>query len=309
MDDLPPEIAALVEQKRRADEPSAEDQVRVGKSLATALGLPNTGWIGAEGADVAASHSASATATGAVMSTGVKAALVAAVVVAGASAVFVWRGNGPAPDSRVQSMRGASAAGAEARAPFEPARSTSATSARRALEPASDSRANSARPEITETLDTPTAVPVQPVQSVSRPNRAPTYARKQGDAQPTAPQLGSPPLAAEVDAPERGSSERAASSAAQSEAVLEGELALMAAASEALDNGDATAAMKELETHRSRFGTGFLSQERDALWIVALCKQGRAEEAAAARATFERRAPRSPLRVRIEKQCGKLGKP
>jgi hypothetical protein len=115
-------------------------------------------------------------------------------------------------------------------------------------------------------------------------------------------------LAAELDIREPGDAERTASSAARKEALLEEELALIAAASHALDTGDTTAAMKALETHRSRFGAGFLSEERDALWIVALCSRGSASEAAAARARFERRAPRSPLRVRIEKQCQNLGK-
>jgi hypothetical protein len=313
MDDLPPEIAALVEEKRRADEPSAEDQARVGKSLATALGLPNAGWTGTEGADVAASSGATTTATSAVtsavMSAGVKAALVVAAVVTGASAMFVWRGGAPVPDSRLQSMRAraASAAGSVAVAPFEPARSSPP---RRALEPASDRRADAARPIMPEPRDNPTATPAQPVPSGARPNRAAMHVRKQRDgAQPTASPLGSPPMAAALDASEPSNTEQPASSAAQPEDVLEGELALIAEASRALDVGDATAAMKALETHRSRFGAGFLREERDALWIVALCKQGSAAEAAAARASFERRAPRSPLRVRIEKQCKDSGKP
>jgi hypothetical protein len=304
MADLPPEIAALIEQKRRADEPSTEDQARVGKSLATALGLPNTDWVGAESADAAATSGATATATSAVASTGIKAALVVAAVVAGASAVFVWRADVPAPDS--QSRRAASAAWAAPRAPSEPGRSASA---RRASEPASDSSAFSAQPLEPETLDTPPAALAPPVHPASRPSRALVHVRKQrNDPPPTAAQRESPPLAAELDIPEPGDAERTASSAARQEALLEEELALITAASHALDTGDATAAMKALETHRSRFGAGFLSEERDALWIVALCSRGSAAEAAAARATFERRAPRSPLRVRIEKQCQNLGK-
>jgi hypothetical protein len=306
MDDLPPEIAALIEQKRRADEPSAEDQARVGKSLATALGLPNTGWIGAESADAAATSGATATATSAVASTstGIKVALVVAAVVTGASAVFVWRADVPAPDS--QSSRAASAAWAAPKAQSEPGRSASA---RRASAPASGSNAVSAQPLKPETLAPPPAALAPLVHPESRPSRAPTHVRKQKSAPPpTASQTESPPLAAELDIREPGDSERSASSTARKEALLEEELALIEAASHALDTGETAAAMKALETHRSRFDAGFLSEERDALWIVALCSRGSTAEAAAARATFERRAPRSPLRVRIEKQCQNLGK-
>jgi hypothetical protein len=85
--------------------------------------------------------------------------------------------------------------------------------------------------------------------------------------------------------------------------LLEDELSLIQAASGALDAGDARDAMRTLEMHRRRFATGFLTEEREGLWIVALCQAGRVPEAAAARAEFERHAPRSPLRRRIETQC------
>jgi hypothetical protein len=85
--------------------------------------------------------------------------------------------------------------------------------------------------------------------------------------------------------------------------VRQGELSLIQAASGALDAGDARAAMRTLEMHRRRFATGFLTEEREGLWIIALCQAGRMTEAAAARAEFERHAPRSPLRLRIETQC------
>jgi hypothetical protein len=58
-----------------------------------------------------------------------------------------------------------------------------------------------------------------------------------------------------------------------------------------------------LKEHRRRFGAGFLAEEREAMWIIALCRAGRLSEAAQARAVFDRRAPRSPLRVRINAEC------
>ena len=77
----------------------------------------------------------------------------------------------------------------------------------------------------------------------------------------------------------------------------------MTQATRALDGGDLSAALRALEANRDRYRNGYLREERDAFWIVALCKQGRMAEADAARRAFELRAPRSPLRARIERQC------
>jgi hypothetical protein len=258
MDDLPPEIAALVEQKRRADEPSADDQARVAKSLAAALGLPNTGWGGPEAAEAAASSAAPTAASGAFM--GLKTALVTAVVViTGASAVFVWRGAAPAPDARRPAMPAVDAAGRGASHP-----------------PPSAAADAPAQPD---THQAPSATPTPASDSATRRDSPPARGRKQSkDSQPVA-----------AERPQ--------------EAALEGELALITAVSRALDRGETEPAMRLLKEHTTRFPAGFLGEERDALWIVALCKQGNVAQAAAARASFERRAPRSPLRVRIEKEC------
>jgi hypothetical protein len=298
MDDLPPEIAAWLEQARRADEPSEVDQARVGRTLARSLGLAPVGWTAAEASAKTAPGGGAATQAIGTASVGpvLKAALVAAIVATGAGAVFMWRGDAPAASPRAQSAQ---------RSPVSAAARPETAPAPHVGEP---TRVVQAQPSADRSTVSPE----------SRPSEAATRSPIQSDAldMPTAPRVIRstvkpsvdgrsllPPKAAARGAWPPTSGVRGSQTTQPGNSLLEEELSLIAAASQALDGGDARAALRRLENHRSRFGAGFLTEEREGLWVVALCQAGRMPEAASARDEFERRAPRSPLRRRIATQC------
>jgi hypothetical protein len=245
------------------------------------------------------------------MSLTVKAALVAAVVMTGAGAAFVWRGNSADSNPRSQSAPARSVSPIEtpARVALEPA----ARSQPGSVDTAPESLARSALPmrdsAPAQAVPRPSAEPkrsnssAEPVSAGSRVRRSPEVSSRQSRRlQPIAADPAPLPTADPAVARVRRQAAGDPAIAARSDR-LEGELSLITAASQSLDNGDTAAAVEALEAHRVRFAAGFLSEEREALWIVALCDEGRAAEAATARAAFERRAPRSPLRVRIETRC------
>jgi hypothetical protein len=60
-----------------------------------------------------------------------------------------------------------------------------------------------------------------------------------------------------------------------------------------LAQGDTARAIDRLERHRRTYPVPMLGEERDAMWIEALVKAGRYDEARARAATFRRRAPHS----------------
>lgn len=278
MNDLPPEIAELIERARSADDPSEADQARVGRALALSLGLAPVGWttvdLGTKGAKAVPSGAAATHALGiASVGTGLKVALVAAIVAAGAGGVLMWRGNTPAaglhPRHSVESKKVAADAPAvvspELRSPDSLARS----------------------PIRSDAAEMP-----------GSPRATRSSVRHSADIESLAS-----PKAAEIGARQPTSAVRNRQHELPNNNLLAGELSLIAAASQALDSGDARAALRTLEIHKQRFSSGFLTEEREGLWIVALCQAGRVSEAAAARADFDRRAPRSPLRRRIATQC------
>lgn len=326
MAELPPDIEELVDQKRRADDPSQADQARVGRSLAAALGLPQTGWTAADAGNVAEAASGAVPATQAIgtatFGAGLKAALAAAIVLTGAGAVFVWRANPPTRDSRLQRSAAPSSVVAGTTAPEDP---YERLAIRRATPLQQTPTGVVARPKSAPLVPTPTrprvihAAPSPHAQTVdgeapSTQSSARSRARPDG-AKPSAsdpgiqsavsqtPETELAPSAAESGTQQSGRAEPKVVSKPADESLLKEELSLITEASQALDTGDGKAALRALLTHRSRFSTGFLREEREALWVVALCELGQTSKAAAARAQFERSAPRSPLRVRIERQC------
>jgi hypothetical protein len=330
MDDLPPEIAALIEQARRADDPSEVDQARVGRALATSLGLAPVGWTPAADASarLAASGAVATASTGtASVGPALKAALVvAAILASGAGAVFMWRGTTPAASTRSQQSVASSTVSA----------ATNAVGAGRLPNRSSGLRITAAQPSGVSAAARAEAAPLlrtgartgvvqaQPfadqasvipdARSTDISTRSPI--RSHHLATPTSPRMirstatqpgdnesTPPPTAAKPGSQRPTSAVHNRQTEKSSSNLLAQELSLISAASQALDSGDARAALRTLETHRRRFATGFLTEEREGLWAVALCQAGRVAEAASARADFERRAPRSPLRRRIETQC------
>jgi hypothetical protein len=67
-----------------------------------------------------------------------------------------------------------------------------------------------------------------------------------------------------------------------------------------LAQGDTARAIDRLERHRRTYPVPMLGEERDAMWIEALVKAGRYDEARARAATFRRRSPHSIFSSMVE---------
>lgn len=81
------------------------------------------------------------------------------------------------------------------------------------------------------------------------------------------------------------------------------ELRLMRAASSALSSDDIPRTLNLLSQHADRFPDGALREERRALRVISLCKQGRSHFALVERDEFLRSSPRSPLTARVREAC------
>jgi hypothetical protein len=84
---------------------------------------------------------------------------------------------------------------------------------------------------------------------------------------------------------------------------LAGELALLRNAREALERGDARAALRELDAHAARFASPVLRQEALAARALALCAADRASDARRVAAQLARIAPRSPHLIGLADSC------
>ena len=78
----------------------------------------------------------------------------------------------------------------------------------------------------------------------------------------------------------------------------------LAKASNLLERGDTSGALGVLEASRARFANGSMVEERDALVIDALAKQGNLELARDAARRFVVRFPKSPLVERVKRTSG-----
>jgi hypothetical protein len=83
---------------------------------------------------------------------------------------------------------------------------------------------------------------------------------------------------------------------------LQGELALVRAAHDALREGRPAVALERMDEHRRVYPDGALSEERDALRVGALCALGRSDAQAEARA-FLVDHPASPFVARVREAC------
>jgi len=82
------------------------------------------------------------------------------------------------------------------------------------------------------------------------------------------------------------------------------ELQVLQPARQAVTRGDFAKALSAIGEHQSRFPSGKLVEEREALRIKALLGLGRTGEAQRAGATFRARFPHSALRKRIDEMLG-----
>ena len=72
----------------------------------------------------------------------------------------------------------------------------------------------------------------------------------------------------------------------------------------AVARADVTAALAAIAEHERRFPNGQLTEEREALRVLALAGAHRSEEARRAAATFRKRFPRSMLLARMNDALG-----
>jgi hypothetical protein len=107
------------------------------------------------------------------------------------------------------------------------------------------------------------------------------------------------PMAAAPPAAARSS--RAPEAAAPSD--LAGEMALIAAAQTAIQQGDYATAIAKLDEHQRSYPSGVLGEERTAARVVALCGAGQQAEARSVATAFLARHPSSPLAPRVRASC------
>ncbi len=82
------------------------------------------------------------------------------------------------------------------------------------------------------------------------------------------------------------------------------ELKVLQPARAAVARADVTAALAAIADHERRFPNGQLTEEREALRVLALAGAHRSEEARRAAATFRKRFPRSMLLARMNDALG-----
>lgn len=96
---------------------------------------------------------------------------------------------------------------------------------------------------------------------------------------------------------------RASSAQALEGETLAGELALLRNAREALERGDARAALRELDAHAEQYAAPVLRQEALAARALALCAANRPADARRVAAQLARIAPRSPHLIGLADSC------
>lgn len=134
--------------------------------------------------------------------------------------------------------------------------------------------------------------------STPEPLPAAAPAPEAPSAAPSAPAPG----ARAAKSGERGKRAATGAEAPASSTVLE-EMALLQRAQDSLREGRPGEARTLLEQHAERFTRGALTEERQALRVVALCATGEATAGAAARAEFLRDYPQSTYAKRVLAAC------
>jgi hypothetical protein len=87
------------------------------------------------------------------------------------------------------------------------------------------------------------------------------------------------------------------------------EVAILSRATNYLEAGRASDALRALDEHQRKFPNGILTEERYSARVQALCALGRRTEAAAVLAHLSRIAPESPHLVRARQACAAAAAP
>jgi hypothetical protein len=93
--------------------------------------------------------------------------------------------------------------------------------------------------------------------------------------------------------PAPGAAQAASAAPSTRGSQLSAERILLDEARAALAQGDPVRAIDRLERHRRTFAVPLLAEERDAMWVQALVKAGRYDEARAHASAFQKRSPDS----------------
>lgn len=136
-----------------------------------------------------------------------------------------------------------------------------------------------------------------------RPEAGPAAAAPTGRQRPTGTARGAPPRASKVaaDAPQIAADSDAAP-VADGDRVL-AEMALLQEAQAALRSGQPAAALRLLERHAQDFAAGSMTEERQALRVLALCAAGEVARGADEAAVFLGAHPRSTYAARVAAAC------
>jgi len=107
----------------------------------------------------------------------------------------------------------------------------------------------------------------------------------------------------ERDSVQKSRASGAKSNGHVSSSTLEGELALIGQAQNALKSGEPAEALRALDEHARRFPGGVLALERSGVRTVALCQAGRLNDGRKAARSYLRLVPNSVLSKRIRIAC------
>jgi hypothetical protein len=120
---------------------------------------------------------------------------------------------------------------------------------------------------------------------------------------PSVAMAGPPPSVATTVSPAAQSAALAGkpgSSSSSTDTGLAAERSLLEVARTALSRGDSASSLASLDDHAKRFPAGQLTEEREALYVQALARAGRLDEAKARAAKFAKRFPGSMLLPVVE---------
>jgi hypothetical protein len=288
MDELPPKAAALLRAARHDHNPTRADSERVRTALAAALLAPPVSEVPNEATNAGQGVlSGSKGASGLLSASWIKGVAVLSVV--GSASLWVYLDGAPRP---ARAPSAVSAPSSEvtwrAEAPSEvPAPARGAHAADRevqtpgpsgAVAPAVDGRAGSDAPESSGagSEDALQARP-SPIRRMQR-----VRAAKSESAVASA---------------------EAAGHAQTGDTLAEGELVLMRRAIAQLNAGSPRAALERLSQHAVRYPNGVMSEERDGLRAIALCRDGDPVQGKASALSFLRLYPDSAMAGRVRAAC------
>jgi hypothetical protein len=283
MNELPPDLAAILREARGAHDPSADDEARVLRAV-------YAGVLG--GAAVGGASGAAGAGTG------------GAATTSGALSVAKAGGAGAAGAA----LKGAGAvAGAKAAAAM--GLTSKLVAGALVLAGAGGGYASLrgyTAPEATAVVTAAESAPARPQHAAAEATRAPEAASPaidttRGEAERTP--AATPPAEAPSHAhkPHAHAAHAAHTGRADGHAA---ELGLIRASQAALRDSQAARALELLQEHAARFPAGILSEERTGLEAIARCNLGQTREGRRVAHAFAARAPGSPLLERVRAACG-----